>query len=44
MAIAHALKDRDGACVDLRNNEVTSGSAEGHELCNIPGINVYLFP
>ena len=42
MAIAHALKDRDGAHVHLRNNGVTCGSAEGDEPCSMPGIHVQL--
>ena len=39
MAVAHALKDRDGALVDLAGNGVISSSAEGSELYNMPGIS-----
>ena len=40
MAIARALKDRDGMVVQLRSNGITSGSAEGISLCRMPGICV----
>ena len=46
MAAARALKDRDGAYVDLRCNGVFEdefiGSAEGDELCNMPGVTIYV--
>ena len=42
MAVARALKDRDGAVVDMRWNGVIIDSAEGIELCRMPGINVLL--
>ena len=41
MAIARALQDRDGVLVRLDCNGVTSGTAEGHELYNMRGVNVY---
>lgn len=41
MAIARALQDRDGVLVRLDCNGVTSDTAEGHELYNMPGVNVY---
>ena len=42
MAVAHALKGRDGALVDLKYNSVTIGSVEGVELYNMPGMDVRL--
>ena len=42
MAVARALKDRDGVFVELCWNDITLGSAEGDELRNMSGIRVRL--
>ena len=42
MAVARALKDRDGALVYLACNGVNIHSIEGDELRNMPGISIVL--
>ena len=41
MAVARALKDRDGAYVELEDNCII-GSTAGDELCSMPRLNVQL--
>ena len=41
MVVACVLKDRDGAYVELEDNNCIIGSTAGDELCGMQGLNVH---